>query len=64
METQIKYNKAKGERNQAEKDLNKCRRELKKLTEYLSQNKAKEQQEMQLLSEMLSFTVSPRQQSS
>lgn len=31
VETQIKYNKVKGDRNQAEKELHKTRKELKKL---------------------------------
>jgi hypothetical protein len=38
----------------------KSRKEIKKMTQCLSQTRFKEQQEMQLLSEMLSFTVSPR----
>jgi type I restriction-modification system DNA methylase subunit len=40
----------------------KCVERLKKIAEEFSHTKAKEQQEMQLLSEMLNFTVSPRQQ--
>ena len=38
VETQIKYNKVKADRNQAEKELHKHRKELKKMTQYLSQN--------------------------
>jgi hypothetical protein len=59
---QAKYGKCKQERGLAEKELGRCKRQLKKIAEEFSHTKAKEQQEMQLLSEMLNFTVSPRQQ--
>lgn len=36
VDTQIKYNKVKDDRNQAEKELQKCRRELKKVAQYLT----------------------------
>ena len=36
VDTQIKYNKVKADRNQAEKELHKSRRELKKLAQCLT----------------------------
>lgn len=43
LEMQIKYNKIKGEKHHAEKQADRSKRELKKMTMCLSQTRAKEQ---------------------
>lgn len=60
VELQIKYNKVKSDKHHAEKAAEKSRKELKKLSQFLNENKVREHKEMQMLSEMLTMTMSPR----
>lgn len=46
VEMQIKYNKVKSDKHQAEKTAEKYRKELKKLSKCIQENKNRENQEM------------------
>lgn len=54
----------KGEKDQAEKRIEKQKREMRHMSARLEDQRVKEQQEVKILSDMLSLTISPSSQKS